>query len=90
MSNDEPSAASNVIIARQLIRSKTLVRRPDRPQPDTRPLATIGREEDHTLPLKSCLKNCRRGRGCARFAIGFSPSDGSDRQARLLGKFDLQ
>jgi hypothetical protein len=81
---------SNVIIARQLIRSKPLVQWAGAAQPNARPFPSIGCEEGYALPLKSSLKSRHRGCGCGRFAIGFSSSDGFDRQPRPLGESGLR
>jgi hypothetical protein len=53
-------AASDVVVARQLIGPQALVRRTRRPQMNPRPYATISIKEEYALTLKSSLESCHR------------------------------
>jgi hypothetical protein len=83
------AAASDVVVARQLIGPEALVGRTRIPQPHARTLPTISIKEDHTLVLESNPDGRHSSFGRAKVNIRLSPLDGRDSQARASRKLGL-
>jgi hypothetical protein len=83
------AAASDVVVARQLIWPQALVGRTRIPQPHARTLPTVSIKEDHTLVLESDPDGRHSSFGRAKITIRFSPLDDRDGQARASCKLGL-
>ena len=83
-------AASDIVVARQLIGSQALVRRPAAAQTNAGSFAAISSEKNHALILKSDPDCCQSSFGDAEVPLRFSPLDGHEGQARAPGKLSLR
>ncbi len=83
------AAASDVVVARQLIWSQALVGRTRIPQPHARTLPTVSIQEDHTLVFQSNPDGRHGSFGRAKITIRFCSFNGRDRQARASRKLGL-